>query len=344
MKNKLRFADVFTTVNTKLNEREIIMIDIQNLIPIKKEKELEDVYPLTKDIETYGLLTPLSVVGPYKNGKYKIVNGNRRYYALISMIKQEMRTVPVYIVEDKQNDITCRELYLASNMANADKKSSYMLEYVELVYAEYNGYIPLKEKKILFDTCSNLMGISDRYVREAERVVRECDDTVKKAVKSGVIDIIEADKIAKESKKTSIPQQEYMDSIRNKPAKVSATKAIEITSKIDDVDDRKAVMKAITKTPKNIPLETILHVVHSTPDEKKQIRILKDISESQKSLSKGDNKDYLTLINAFVDVMTDRFNLDYDTRIDILTDVVNRVPESIQIQILSILKPENKSE
>ena len=327
MKNKLRFADVFTTVNKKLNEREITMIDIQNLIPIKKEKELEDVYPLTKDIETYGLLTPLSVVGPYKNGKYKIVNGNRRYYALISM-----------------NDITCKELYLASNMANADKKSSYMLEYVELVYAEYNGYIPLKEKKILFDTCSNLMGISDRYVREAERVVRECDDTVKKAVKSGVIDIIEADKIAKESKKTSIPQQEYMDSIRNKPAKVSATKAIEITSKIDDVDDRKAVMKAITKTPKNIPLETILHVVHSTPDEKKQIRILKDISESQKSLSKGDNKDYLTLINAFVDVMTDRFNLDYDTRIDILTDVVNRVPESIQVQILSILKPEDKSE
>ena len=102
------------------------------------EKEL-----LNHTIETYGMLQPLSVCGPYSDGTYKIVDGARRFAAFREMPGTDKILFPCYIVEKDVCDEELQLLRLAANISQKESSKAMVFAYVELYETRAaNGLIP----------------------------------------------------------------------------------------------------------------------------------------------------------------------------------------------------------
>lgn len=114
-----------------VGENEILMVDIENLVPSKENfYHVDD--DLKRSIELVGILQPLLVKKP-ENGKYKIIAGHRRRLAVMALLqegKQSFRFLPCVF---KKEDVMDR---LAIIMANRFREKTDWEKMTEAVEAE----------------------------------------------------------------------------------------------------------------------------------------------------------------------------------------------------------------
>lgn len=177
-----------------LNEREV------KKLPAGKIKTSEikglkagDVSEMKHNILLNGLITPLSVIGPMEDGKYLIVDGNRRYKALSVIIEKDAtpnEPVPCYVLGGQELESKLRELALASNIVKRDKDSNLVIEYCEILYSEYlEGDI---DRKDIPKALAKLTGFSKRQARNYFHLVQDAGPAVREALRNGDISVNDA--------------------------------------------------------------------------------------------------------------------------------------------------------
>ena len=102
-KTKLRKAKEKRTEKL-LKTREFTMLPLsQIVIPenrgIDSDSKMDE---MTEELLEHGLLSPVSVAGPYEDGTYKVIEGARRIKSLRTLIKKS--EIPCYIVAEAVSD------------------------------------------------------------------------------------------------------------------------------------------------------------------------------------------------------------------------------------------------
>jgi hypothetical protein len=164
---------------------------------------IEDMEELKASIETLGLLTPLSIVGPNEDGKYEILSGERRYRAIGALREDSTGVfdgVPCLIVGtcDMHNDE--KELLIeVANIESRDikNKDAHRFKIVKLLQSlEGNEAIRQRgyAKKL-----TSLLGVSERYANMIKTIYVDGTDELKDAMLDENVKtrVVEAGKIAK---------------------------------------------------------------------------------------------------------------------------------------------------
>jgi ParB family chromosome partitioning protein len=102
-----------------------------------EDSNLED---LAKSIQEKGLLNPLTVF--YKNGKYEVVVGKRRFMACVSL---GWKTVPV-IIRTNLDDVDARILSLVENVHRADLHPLDKAKAYQQIYEVFGTYSKVSEQ------------------------------------------------------------------------------------------------------------------------------------------------------------------------------------------------------
>lgn len=170
-----------------------------------------DLTDLKNTIEQFGILSPISVIGPYDDGSYRIISGHRRYTSWCELCEEGRVNgkVPYYIVGDK--DMPEREQYiriLISNIEAREENTSniYKAELLEVIkqMAE-EGEI---REKAISGKMAEYMKTSTRYARYWTRVFGSDNEELKELVKDNKLSIKNADKII------SMDEEEQAEAIR----------------------------------------------------------------------------------------------------------------------------------
>lgn len=336
-KNKVDLLNKITNnLKSGLKERQLIALNLNSLTPAKKEKDIEDIASLRQNIIAYGLLTALTVIGPDEKGKYVVVNGNRRYYILKDMLKHsENPLIPCYIVEKNTDVNTIQEYCLVANMSNKTNTSALLIEYCKLMLSDVE-YMSCHEKADLTKTCACLAGVSARYIRMADYINRTASEEIKNAIKKGEVDLNEATDILRETnKKAGRTQQEYLEAVIDKPEGVASKKVIQAVSLAETPEEKDEMIKTLSVAPKSVSVHEVKEVVAATDDIQKRQDVLNKLAQGHKKTLKIENDDRFIMIQAFMDVLKDRFGIqDKDEVNDILMDVLNRTPLHIQVALV----------
>lgn len=148
------------------------------IIPDDRKDETEDSLELLNmSITSSGLIEPISVVGPYKHGDYRVVSGVRRLNAMRLSSDGDI-TVPCYVLGSASTpEATIERLRVESHLTvrKTDEKAA-RLVYCELLAREYGidaAYV--KRLKYAF-------GCSDRYCRQFRDVMVNGTDILKQSL------------------------------------------------------------------------------------------------------------------------------------------------------------------
>ena len=118
-KTKLRKAKEKRTEKL-LKTREFTMLPLsQIVIPenrgIDSDSKMDE---MTEELLEHGLLSPVSVAGPYEDGTYKVIEGARRIKSLRTFIKKS--EIPCYIVAEAVSDREMQLLALGANRVHRE--------------------------------------------------------------------------------------------------------------------------------------------------------------------------------------------------------------------------------
>ena len=194
---QMRYVDV---LKKKKQERVIRLLEerIFQMIPIEHLQIQKDLLDSTANLEEmeeelydHGLLSPISVIGPYQNGSYKIVDGGRRINVFRNFFSGQ---IPCYIVSN--GDISEKDaklLAISANKIHRPNDHLLNLKYAEILLEEsIDGFI---EERHLPAVHSNLTGVSQRQARKYIRIVENGSESLLNALKDRNIGISEADAI-----------------------------------------------------------------------------------------------------------------------------------------------------
>lgn len=155
-----------------MDERRLEFVEFGQLEPSQfNSYEITDIEDMVGTLKSVGLLTPLTVIGPYPSGKYSIISGERRYTGMKSCMESpdydgSFDKVPCYVVHGYDTDQTIQELELEiANLETRDSsdKDKHRFKLVNILkkMAE-SGKIKEKEIVSIMGKC---MRESDRYKR-----------------------------------------------------------------------------------------------------------------------------------------------------------------------------------
>lgn len=176
-----------------------IYIEKEKLVPNPLNHfPIGDLTDLKNTIAQFGILSPLSVVGPYDDGTYRIIAGHRRYNSWCQLCAEGRVSgpIPYYVVGDK--DMTEREQYLRILISNIEAREEntsniYKAELLEVLHQmAVDGEI--KEKEIS-SKMAEYMKTSTRYARYWTRVFGADNEELKELVKDNKLSIKNANKI-----------------------------------------------------------------------------------------------------------------------------------------------------
>ena len=176
-----------------------IYIEKEKLVPNPLNHfPIGDLSDLKNTIEQFGILSPLSVIGPYDDGTYRIISGHRRYASWCELCKEGRVSgpVPYYVVGDKE--MTEREQYiriLISNIEAREENTSnvYKAELLE-VLRQMAAEGEIREKAIS-RKMAEYMKTSTRYARYWTRVFGSENEELKELVRDNKLSIKNANKI-----------------------------------------------------------------------------------------------------------------------------------------------------
>lgn len=165
------------------------LLDIVDEVGIDHEFELEE---MQEEIFQNGLLSPLSVVGPYPNGRYTIIDGARRLNAMGFLGECK---IPCYVIECdnlSQKDVTM--LALSCNMVKRNDISLKMA-YTEICCLDAAaGKIKVSQ---IPEILSNATGMSERQARKYRKIAMDGSEDVITAFENGEISINDAETIVR---------------------------------------------------------------------------------------------------------------------------------------------------
>lgn len=195
-----------------LKDRKFIKVPLNNLIlpqiGIDSDTDLDKVVAAVKQD---GLLTPISIVGPYKiNGReqYKVIEGARRIKALRTLINND--EIPCYLVDGSvsQKDI---ELYaLNANRVHRNSDNSLNLQYAQMVFEDcLKGKLKAHEMSYKL---AEILGISQRQALNYLRIIQDGEDEIIEAVKNSEVPIKVAVQIVKSNQDQKALKDVYLES------------------------------------------------------------------------------------------------------------------------------------
>lgn len=162
--------------------------------------EMIDMDDLRNSIYSYGVITPLTVFGPFEDGKYMLLAGERRWRCCRKLVEEEKLPedykVPVMIYASKNLNETVQKIVIRiSNIENRDdtRKIERMAEVMELLGELVNN--GEMEEREMARKASELFKVSDRWGRYWRRVFMSDDNELKAMVKDRTVNIHEASDI-----------------------------------------------------------------------------------------------------------------------------------------------------
>ena len=269
-------------VNQFIKERKFKLIDISSLILQKgcKAMSTTDLDLIKDELYSNGVLSPISVIGPYEDGTYKVVDGARRLNALLSMKK--IKKAPCYVVHDKYiSEKEARILAISANKVQRTDTVAINMMYAEM-YAEecISGRLDYKS----YCTClKETINISTRMCRQYQKIVFNASEKMIALVKEKKISLLNAytivnnienakeqDKAAKDFMKLTVPSEkkEFMLKVQGvDPADFERIKAAKSEKRLNSV---------VKSTRKNLTV-ILQNIDKVNPEEAKQIcEICKD--------------------------------------------------------------------
>lgn len=151
----------------------------------------DNIKDMQDEILDNGLLSPISVVGPYPDGTYYVVDGARRVNSLDFVGNHK---IPCYVVGDK--NLTKKEVAVLALCANKIKRNNDMtlkVRYTQFIYQEYaDGVI---DRHTVTDTVRKVLNVSPRQARKYINIVENGSENVQNELANGNISINEANAI-----------------------------------------------------------------------------------------------------------------------------------------------------
>lgn len=150
-----------------LGERKMKFLSPAKLRIKQCEENEESEKMLQASMEDSGLIQPVAVVGPYSDGTYEIISGQRRVNALKKI--DEKIKIPCYILGDSNTpECEIKRMRLESNLTKrAENINSLRLQYCQVLEEIYNG----NSKKIR-NVWVATADCSDRYCRSFRTLLK----------------------------------------------------------------------------------------------------------------------------------------------------------------------------
>lgn len=235
-----------------MNERKLEFIDFGNLEPSQfNSYEITAIEDMVGTLKSVGLLTPLTVIGPYPSGKYSIISGERRYTGMKKCIEDpdydgSFDKVPCYVVHGYDTDQTIQELELEiANLETRDSsdKDKHRFKLVSILkkMAE-SGKIKEKEIVSIRGKC---MRESDRYKRMYVAIFDKGTDSTKQLILDKQLSIAEGAALSQLPGKT---QDVVANAIKDGVAKKGLLQVVKETSQ--EVREAKKALKEIEESKK----------------------------------------------------------------------------------------------
>lgn len=172
-----------------------------NLIYLKKEDicmnpfnsfEPLDLEELEKSISLYGLIVPLSVIGPFEDGKYTLIAGERRYRCICSGGEKglfHIDDIPCHVVGSKEmSDLNQQLLIELSNLDvrpfNVNEHRARVMDILKQMFESDDI-----TKKEVAEMSAKYFKTSDRYGRYWRRVFLSDEKEIQDLVASDKISI-----------------------------------------------------------------------------------------------------------------------------------------------------------
>lgn len=225
----------FHTVDDSGQDREDAMdactyIDIYMLRPSKLNHYETDSYKDFKEgIHTFGIQSPISVVGPYPDGTYEIIAGERRYLAAKELYEEgdeKFRFVPALIIGT--SDMNDLEKELRIEMSNLEVRDDinlheHRLNVIQIVKRmmdnkEDSEELSDRKKTVCFNNMvQHYLKITPRYRRYYVSIFDDGSDALKEMFKENKLPVktaslisqqpeMEQDRIVKEIRKGESPK------------------------------------------------------------------------------------------------------------------------------------------
>lgn len=235
-----------------MNERKLEFVDFGNLEPSQfNSYEITAIEDMVGTLKSVGLLTPLTVIGPYPSGKYSIISGERRYTGMKKCIEDpdydgSFDKVPCYVVHGYDTDQTIQELELEiANLETRDSsdKDKHRFKLVSILkkMAE-SGKIKEKEIVSIMGKC---MRESDRYKRMYVAIFDKGTDSTKQLILDKQLSIAEGAALSQLLGKT---QDVVANAIKDGVAKKGLLQVVKETSQ--EVREAKKALKEIEESKK----------------------------------------------------------------------------------------------
>lgn len=235
-----------------MNERKLEFIDFGNLEPSQfNSYEITAIEDMVGTLKSVGLLTPLTVIGPYPSGKYSIISGERRYTGMKKCIEDpdydgSFDKVPCYVVHGYDTDQTIQELELEiANLETRDSsdKDKHRFKLVSILKKmDESGKIKEKEIVSIMGKC---MRESDRYKRMYVAIFDKGTDSTKQLILDKQLSIAEGAALSQLPGKT---QDVVANAIKDGVAKKGLLQVVKETSQ--EVREAKKALKEIEESKK----------------------------------------------------------------------------------------------
>lgn len=233
-----------------MNERKLEFVDFGNLEPSQfNSYEITAIEDMVGTLKSVGLLTPLTVIGPYPSGKYSIISGERRYTGMKKCIEDpdydgSFDKVPCYVVHGYDTDQTIQELEIANlETRDSSDKDKHRFKLVSILkkMAE-SGKIKEKEIVSIMGKC---MRESDRYKRMYVAIFDKGTDSTKQLILDKQLSIAEGAALSQLPGKT---QDVVANAIKDGVAKKGLLQVVKETSQ--EVREAKKALKEIEESKK----------------------------------------------------------------------------------------------
>lgn len=192
---------------------------------------------LTEEIMEHGLISPVSVAGPYEDGTYKVVEGARRIKSLRSILKGN--SIPCYVVAGAVTDRELQLLALGANRVHREDDASLNVKYAQIVFDEcVEGWV---EEHHTAATLAEMSGLTKKQARKYMRLTKNGTKKLQEAVSQSRMSVDMASAIISAAPDDAAQQNRMADVLSDLPygtqkAMIAGVKSGEFSSR-----DRRAL-------------------------------------------------------------------------------------------------------
>lgn len=189
-----------------MDKKKQVMIDIENLeaSPLNSF-DVDDIDDMIGSLKSLGLLTPLSVIGPTKDGKYQVLSGERRFIGISEIRKENAdfySQIPCYIVGNEDMDKLEQKLIIeAANLETRDFNKDEHRFNIIAILKQMQDEGKLGQKKLV-DEMGKYMSGSVRYRRMYQTIFNNGTEETKELLKNKELAVHEAARISNLDEKT----------------------------------------------------------------------------------------------------------------------------------------------